>query len=375
MQFDLFINDEKKFTFNCPKTEAEKNWIIRQGTEELAFVASGQTDEKGTIFGYQFLTVSRRDFPKGSKLKLKIAAENVYLPDVYVAYQNTVETVMQVFALQAVKRIDGALKQPVLVEFTHIGAPVTATLMLDGKKQQDCDIHLGLNKFTIWVDKVAKPRQAALKLILNNQNKANWNKTVTLEPVHPFEVYFLPHSHVDIGFTHLQAEVEKLQWRNFEQGIELAKKTADYPDGSRYKWNVEVLWAVDGYLKNASPETRAAFYDAVKKGWIGLDALYGSELTGLQRPEELMHVTAFANELEREQGIHIQSAMITDVPGYAWESYPRWRKTRSNISLSDPITCRIRRTAVTRLGTPSKPGATYRFTGKRLPVKIKYYSG
>jgi alpha-mannosidase len=116
--------------------------------------------------------------------------------------------------------------------------------------------------------------------------------------------------------------VEKLQWRNIEQGIELAKKTANYPEPARYKWNVEVLWAVEGYLQNASPQTRAAFYDAVKKGWIGLDALYGSELTGLQRPEELMQVTSFANKLEREQGIQINSAMITDVPGYAWGIVP-----------------------------------------------------
>jgi alpha-mannosidase len=321
-RFDFFINGEKHFTFTCPKNETENNWMIRQGNAELSFIATGHSDEKGSIFGYQFLTVSWRDFPNTTTLKLKIAAENATLPDTYTAYQNEVKPSIQTFALQAAKRQEGKLQQPVLVEYTHVGPPISAELFLDGTKQQDCALHLGLNKLNIWVDKVTEPRQVAMQLVLNNKQRTSWDQTLTLKPVRPFEVCFLPHSHVDIGFTHLQAEVEQLQWRNIEQGIALAKKTADYPEGARYKWNVEVLWAVDGYLKNASPATREAFFEAVKKGWIGLDALYGSELTGLQRPEELMHVTNFANQLEREQGIKIQSAMITDVPGYAWGIVP-----------------------------------------------------
>lgn len=321
-RFDFFINGNKHFSFTRPTNEAGKDWLLKNGQMELAFIATEVEDDKGNYFGYQFLTVPRKDFPAGKPLLVKIAAEEAILPDAYTAYQNVVRPSLEVFPFQAVKRREGKLQQPIFIEFTHTGPPVSAGIFLDKKQESEQQIQPGLNRFYIWVDKVTEVRPALVELVFDNKEKTSWQESVTLKPVRPFEVYFLPHSHVDIGFTHLQDEVEKLQWRNFEQGIELAKKTANYPDGARYKWNVEVLWAVDGYLKNKPEASRQAFIDAVKKGWIGLDALYGSELTGLQRPEELMHVTSFANQMERDYGVKINSAMITDVPGYAWGIVP-----------------------------------------------------
>jgi len=147
-------------------------------------------------------------------------------------------------------------------------------------------------------------------------------ENVLLKPVRRWRVYFLPHSHVDIGYTHLQPEVERIQWENIEKGIELARRTADYPEGARFKWNTEVLWAVESYLSRAPEEKRKRFIEAVREGAIGLDALYGNFLTGLARPEELFEFTGFARRLAERYGLRIDSAMITDVPGYTWGMVP-----------------------------------------------------
>ncbi|MCX7426819.1 MAG: glycosyl hydrolase family 38, partial [Planctomycetia bacterium] len=138
----------------------------------------------------------------------------------------------------------------------------------------------------------------------------------------PWVLYLLPHSHIDIGYTHVQTDVERRQWQNIEDALELCRKTADYPPEARFKWNMEVLWPAESYLNQASPEKRAAFIEAVKRGQIGLDGLFGNELTGLCRPEELMHLTDYARRLEREHGVVIDSAMISDVPGYTWGLVP-----------------------------------------------------
>ena len=74
------------------------------------------------------------------------------------------------------------------------------------------------------------------------------------EPVRKWVVYLLPHSHVDIGYTDIQPEVERVHWRHLDQALELCRKTADYPPGARFKWNVEVIWPTDSYLRQASPE-------------------------------------------------------------------------------------------------------------------------
>ena len=42
-------------------------------------------------------------------------------------------------------------------------------------------------------------------------------------------VYILPHSHHDLGYTDIQAEIEEKQMQNISLGIDLARKTASYP--------------------------------------------------------------------------------------------------------------------------------------------------
>ena len=65
-----------------------------------------------------------------------------------------------------------------------------------------------------------------------------------------------------------------------------------------------------------------AFVKAVKDGGIGLSAMYGNILTGLSQPEELFHYTEYAQKLEKEYGFKIDSAMMSDVPGFAWSLVP-----------------------------------------------------
>ena len=110
------------------------------------------------------------------------------------------------------------------------------------------------------------------------------------QPTRKWVVYLLPHSHVDIGYTHVQPEVEQKQWQNIDKALELCGKTADYPPEARFKWNAEVLWAVDSYLRQAPPEKQQQLVDAIRAGQVELDALYGNELTGLCRPEELLRL-------------------------------------------------------------------------------------
>jgi alpha-mannosidase len=142
------------------------------------------------------------------------------------------------------------------------------------------------------------------------------------QPARKWVVYLLPHSHVDIGYTHRQAEVEQKQWRNIDTALALCAKTAAFPHEARFKWNVEVLWAVDSYLRQATPERRRQFIDAVRAGQVGLDALYGNELTGLCRPEELLRLLQWGAEIGRQCGVKVDSAMISDVPGLTWGTVP-----------------------------------------------------
>ncbi len=219
-----------------------------------------------------------------------------------------------------VKQNDGKLYQPILASVLHVGEPVEAYVVVGAGGQARQSLKPGFKVIEALTPAVNV--SSAVVVDIKVADKSVGKRAVTIDPVHRWEIYLLHHSHVDIGYTHVQTEVVRKHWDYFKQVIELARKTADYPAGSRFKWNVEVLWAVDSYLEQASPAELEAFIDAVRKGWIGLDALYGNELTALCRPEELIRLVDYAQLLRNRYELTINSAMITDVPGYTWGIAP-----------------------------------------------------
>ena len=141
---------------------------------------------------------------------------------------------------------------------------------------------------------------------------------VRVEPVRKVQIFILPHSHHDLGYTDLQSNIEAKQMANISRGIELARSTANYPPGARFVWNLEVLWGADLFMRTKTEQEREGLISAVKKGWIGLNGMYANELTGLCRPEELLQLFRYSTELGNQCGTPVDSAMISDVPGYTW---------------------------------------------------------
>lgn len=102
-----------------------------------------------------------------------------------------------------------------------------------------------------------------------------------------WKIHLVHHTHLDIGYTHTQDEVLKLQLKNLEKAMELIESTKGYSSESRFKWNPEILWAVEYWLDKADENQKNYFSQLVKSGSMGLDGLYANFLTGLCRPEEL----------------------------------------------------------------------------------------
>jgi hypothetical protein len=211
---------------------------------------------------------------------------------------------------------DGQLWQTVRMTVRHFGEPARATVFVQGAVPAEVDLKTGATTVEVAVPAVQQDTPIRVEAKVGDKTLAA--REVTLTPVRKFVLYLLPHSHVDIGYTQVQTEVEQNHWKFYEQAIEAAQRTADYPAGAAFKWNAEVLWATDSYLKQATAEKQQAFLDAVRKGRIGLDALYGNELTALCRPEELVRLVEYAGQVSEQTGVPIDSAMISDVPGYTW---------------------------------------------------------
>ncbi len=313
--FNLYLNNKLYFTFYAHHDSLSSSWSIKASDADLSYVSTEITKGSQDAFGYMFLNIPTTLITKGERITIKVIGGNQNSLDWFMPFGVPVADEQSFLAEPALINTNTGLKQRIRVELKHAAKPTSVQFKLDGKLVKQTTLTPGKNIFHFMVDPVQTTREAQLEIIIGGKSTV---KKIILNPVRKFEVYFLPHSHVDIGFTHKQDEVEKLQWRNFELAIELAEKTKDYPEGSQFKWNTEGTWAVEGYLKNASAEKKQRFIDAVKKGWIGLDALYGNQLTGLQREEEMINNPRYALWLNETYGLNINSAMISDVPGYSW---------------------------------------------------------
>jgi len=224
--------------------------------------------------------------------------------------------VERIQAIRALIRREGKFYQPIRIGVRHLGDPVHGSIRVSGSEAVPIQLEEGVQTLETYV--AAVERESTLEVAIESSGKTLTVQSVTVKPVHPMTVYILPHSHTDIGYTEIQTAIEEKQVQNLLTGIEYARQTADYPEGARFIWNVEVLWAADLYLQRLSNERRAEFFDAVKKGWVGLNGMYLNELTGLCRPEELLQLFRYSTQLAEQCGVTIDSAMISDVPGYTW---------------------------------------------------------
>jgi len=236
--------------------------------------------------------------------------------DAFLAPVKNHTLVSDIVGVRALKEVQGKLFHPVSVSIRQVGEPCEATLRAAGTPDVSLRLAKGVNTAELLVPQVKSNTSVRVTVEVAGQILAQ--RDVTLKPVRPLTVYVLPHSHTDIGYTEIQTAIEAKQVQNLLDGIAAAKRTADYPAGSRFIWNVEVLWAADLYQRRLSEAQRAEFLDAVKRGQVALCGMYLNELTGLCRPEELVRLFRYATQLAEQTGRPIDSVMISDVPGYTW---------------------------------------------------------
>ncbi|NLR67228.1 glycoside hydrolase [Chitinophaga varians] len=313
--FDLYVDGEKLLTFTTKPGNQSPTWTFGAPDSSRIVFQQLRKDGANDSHGLMFLRLPVSRITPGKPVKLKIIGQaqqsNDWLMTFKFSFEEKVDIHPQPFILK-----NG--QQPVTLTALHFGTPRTFRVTVDGKKVYSFPVADGVNNFDIPVPSVKKPD--SIRVVVADAGKVLADRFVTLKPVTYRELHFIHHSHTDIGYSHLQPEVLKIHLRNINDALDMIAATRSYPEEAKFKWNIESLWAVDHFLQQATPEKKAAFIQAVKDGDICLSALYANILTGLTLPEETFHYTDFAAQLRKAYGLHIPSAMISDVPGYTWST-------------------------------------------------------
>lgn len=151
--------------------------------------------------------------------------------------------------------------------------------------------------------------------------KETIKQEISVEPMRYWNIYLYNHAHVDIGYTNTHKNIEALHKRNILEGIKLAEATVNFPEGARYVWNPEITWPVER-LWNSHPELRDSVADAIRKGWLCLDASYLNLNTSVCSDEELFHAFRFSRKMQKLTGQPMDVFQQFDIPGISWGLLP-----------------------------------------------------
>ncbi len=166
--------------------------------------------------------------------------------------------------------------------------------------------------------------QIEITLFSSGKVLATQQQALEISPIRNLEFHIIHHSHNDIGYSHLQTDVAKIQTENIRSALRWIAKGG--VGAVQPIWHIESLWAVENFLKEASAAEEAQFVAAVKSGNLVLSANYANCLTGLMRPDEFLWLTEYARLLEQRYGFYISNAMVTDIPGQTYAALEAYAK-------------------------------------------------
>jgi alpha-mannosidase len=320
-KWEMFVNGKKEFTISSPEDGTKKrySWSGPDGYR-LDFNVT-TTDQFGDQHGYMILTAPEGRYEKGKPLTLKVEGESANSQTWFMIFKYGMQPDLNIVEEQAVTREGNNQFQQVRVEYIYMGEATDAVIS-SGDLKTDVRLDFGYNAIRAKLPVVKSAQTFPVSISLKKNKQLLASKNFTLVPVVPRTIHLLHHSHVDIGYTHVQDDVKQIQWLNIENAVKLASETQNYPEGERFKWNSEVMWPIESYLREQSPEKVKIVKDAISKGWIELDAFYANTLTELCSSAELVRLTADARRIAAECGTTPKAAMISDIPGWSWGIVP-----------------------------------------------------
>ncbi|RAJ08260.1 glycosyl hydrolase family 38 [Chitinophaga skermanii] len=311
--FDLYLNGEKVVTITTEQGNKKPTWRFSNADSTTIAFVQVRTDGANDAHGIAYLRVPLARIKPGAKQRLMLIGQAQQSNDWFMTSKYTFEEKAELAAYPFLLK-NG--RQAVVMNVLHFGKNESLSVTIDKTQQHQFEVKDGMNSFEIAVPAVQATRNIAV--VAKYADKVLFDGNLTMQPVIKREIHFIHHSHTDIGYSHLQPEVARIHTKNIRDAIRLVEKTKNYPEEAKFTWNVESLWAVENFLKEATPTEEQQFVQAVKSGRICLSALYANILTGLSMPEEIFHYTDYAEVLRKKYGIKIESAMISDVPGFAW---------------------------------------------------------
>jgi alpha-mannosidase len=184
----------------------------------------------------------------------------------------------------------------------------------DGKELLKADLKKGQNRFLLTVPSVSKPK--AITFSAKIDDGAAEKYSFNLIPPKKWQIYFVEHSHTDIGYTRPQSEILAEHMRYIDYALDYCDQTDNMPDDAKFRWTCESAWVTREYLRSRPSSQIERFRKRIAEGRIEVTGMYCNmaEISD----ENVMY--DFLQPLKEfsKLGIPVRTAMQNDVNGIAW---------------------------------------------------------
>ncbi len=223
---------------------------------------------------------------------------------------------LRVSNLPLFREVDGKLQQCIRVRVAS-GAPTSLTVAVREESALLDQVTIPANERAqsahLFVPEVEIAQDVQIEI--QPDTGEVHHASFTVQPQRKWTIHLAHHSHYDIGYTDTQNEVMASQLAYIDSALELATVTDDWPEAAKFRWNIEVNWPLQQWLRNRPKWMRDELVRRVQEGRIEIHALPFSMHTEAFSFDELARQLDFAAEVRETLGVEVVSAMQTDVPG------------------------------------------------------------
>ena len=199
--------------------------------------------------------------------------------------------------------------------FLHAGGRLAkgqVTLTLKNQKYSqtfESDSEFGEHRVELEVPEFDQPAKSELTVISRGDSS---RFSVELVPGKKWNVFVVPHEHLDVGYSDYATKVAEIQSRAIDEAIEMIGKNPDF------RYTLDGYWPAEQFLHGRSEKRRQKFYDLVEQKKIFVPAQLASNLTGFPSLENTIRSLYPSYEFHLKHGGDFDYANLTDVPSSTW---------------------------------------------------------
>ena len=312
--FYLTVNGKPCISFTNPVVSAMGMRAVEgPGGASLTFQTTF-TDKHNDPMGYAILRVPVASIIGGEAQVIRITGENAGSRVWYMTYETPVSERLKIIQDEALLRGETGLQSCVKFQFVHLGAPVNASITVKPGINKTFTLLPGYNAVEVRLPEATKDKNYSASITIGD--KAPEVKKFVVKPVRHRTIYFVQHSHTDIGYTRPQTEILAEHLRYIDFALDYCDQTDNLPDDAKFRWTCETTFAVREYMRCRPPQQIERLKKRIQEGRIEVTGMF-LNLSDLADEATLAEQLKPVSEFNR-MGINVCTAMQDDVNGIGW---------------------------------------------------------